>query len=68
MLVDFALTEAVQGVGADLLGAILRRDRVAWASGMLYVRWNGASPDAARNKAFADRWLQVDAPKGGAAR
>ena len=68
MLVDFALTESAQGIGAGLLGAILRHDRAALASGMLYVRWTGASPDAARNKAFADRWLQVDAPKGGAAR
>lgn len=68
MLVDFALTETAQGIGAGLLDAILRRDRAALASGMLYVRWNGASPDAARNKAFADRWLQADAPGRGAAR
>jgi hypothetical protein len=57
VLLDFALSEGVGGIRADVLVAVIAGDWAVLGHGHRYVRYAGAAPDHARNKAFAERWV-----------
>ncbi len=57
MLVDFVYSEGPENVSPALITAVVASDWQTLIERHLYVRWQGASPDMARNKAFADRWI-----------
>ncbi len=55
-LLDFAHSEGVAGLRADVVAAVLASDWKRLSGEHLYVRYDGHAPDHARNKAFAQRW------------
>jgi len=57
LLVDFVHSEGATNVAPALVAAVLAGDWPRLIHQHLYVRWQGPSPDNARNKAFADRWV-----------
>ena len=55
-LLDFALSEGAANIPPRLLAAVLAADWLRLAHDHLYIRYDVAAPDHARNKAFAARW------------
>jgi len=65
LLVDFVHSEGAMNVAPALVAAVLAGDWPRLIKQHLYVRWQGPSPDNARNKAFADRWIYSHKLDGG---
>ena len=65
LLVDFVHSEGATNVAPALVAAVLAGDWPRLIHQHLYVRWQGPSPDNARNKAFADRWIYSHKLEGG---
>ena len=57
MLVDFVHSEGATNIAPAFVTAVLAGDWTRVIKQHLYIRWQGPSPDNARNKAFADRWI-----------
>nr|MDQ3625497.1 hypothetical protein [Verrucomicrobiota bacterium] len=55
-LLDFAHSEGVDGLRAELIAEVLARNWASVVGEHLYVRYAGHAPDHPRNKAFAQRW------------
>ena len=58
VLLDFAHSEGVANLRADFLAAVLADDWPRILREHSYVRYCGAAPDHARNKAFAQKLLK----------
>ena len=62
MLVDFALSEGATNIPPALCDAVIKEDWNRLFNDFIYIRWvEKGWPDTARNKAFADRWLDPKA-------
>jgi hypothetical protein len=62
MLVDFALSEGATNIPPAFCEAVIKEDWNRLFNDFLYIRWvEKGWPDTARNKAFADRWLDTKA-------
>jgi hypothetical protein len=58
VLLDFALSEGVANLRADFLAAVLADDWLRILREHSYIRYCGAAPDHARNKALSQRLLK----------